>query len=149
MIFKHLCCFVLNWISNTIFTSKCVLFLRQLLNIWNLLILVIIYLIITERFVLYWFYFEFSLWLYHILVLTSQCNICQSNMLNELPIIKFTDYKWKVYHPLDDLENLKKKTFAVKEGIQYRIRIDFYVQREIVTGLKYIQKVIRHGIQRK
>lgn len=49
----------------------------------------------------------------------------------------------------DDLEALKKKTFAVKEGIQYRIRIDFYVQREIVTGLKYIQKVMRHGIQRK
>lgn len=47
----------------------------------------------------------------------------------------------------EDLEVLKKKTFAVKEGIQYRIRIDFYVQREIVTGLKYIQKVMRHGIQ--
>ena len=50
---------------------------------------------------------------------------------------------------IGDLEALKKKTFAVKEGIQYRIRIDFYVQREIVTGLKYIQKVMRHGIQRK
>lgn len=47
----------------------------------------------------------------------------------------------------DDLENLKKKVFVVKEGIQYRIRIDFYVQREIVTGLKYVQKVLRHGIQ--
>lgn len=47
----------------------------------------------------------------------------------------------------DDLENLKKKVFMVKEGIQYRIRIDFFVQREIVTGLKYIQKVLRHGIQ--
>lgn len=48
-----------------------------------------------------------------------------------------------------DLNALKKTVFVVKEGIQYRIRIDFYVQREIVTGLKYIQKVLRHGIQRK
>ena len=47
----------------------------------------------------------------------------------------------------EDLEALKKRIFAVKEGIQYRIRIDFYVQREIVTGLKYIQKVMRHSIQ--
>lgn len=46
-----------------------------------------------------------------------------------------------------DTESLKKKTFVIKEGIQYRIRIDFYVQREIVTGLKYIQKIFRHGIQ--
>ncbi|XP_023243150.1 rho GDP-dissociation inhibitor 1-like [Centruroides sculpturatus] len=46
-----------------------------------------------------------------------------------------------------DLETLKKKTFVIKEGIQYRIRIDFYVQREIVTGLKYVQKIFRHGIQ--
>jgi len=46
-----------------------------------------------------------------------------------------------------DLEALKKQPFTVKEGIQYRIRIDFYVQREIVTGLKYQQKILRHGIQ--
>lgn len=46
-----------------------------------------------------------------------------------------------------DLDTLKKKTFVVKEGIQYRIRIDFYVQREIVTGLKYVQKISRHGLQ--
>lgn len=45
-----------------------------------------------------------------------------------------------------DLEALKKKTFVIKEGIHYKIRIDFYVQREIVTGLKYNQKISRLGV---
>lgn len=47
----------------------------------------------------------------------------------------------------EDLEQLKKRTFTVKEGIQYRIRVEFFVQREIVTGLKYVQKIHRHGLQ--
>ncbi len=34
----------------------------------------------------------------------------------------------------------------VKEGIQFRIRIDFLIQREIVTGLKYVQKTSRMGV---
>jgi len=46
-----------------------------------------------------------------------------------------------------DLSKLKEKVFIVKEGISYRIRIDFHIQREIVTGLKYIQKTYRKGIQ--
>lgn len=46
-----------------------------------------------------------------------------------------------------DLADLKKKTFTVKEGILYQIRIDFFVQREIVTGLKYVQKLTRLGAQ--
>lgn len=46
-----------------------------------------------------------------------------------------------------DLEKLKEEPFSVKEGITYRIRIDFQVQREIVTGLKYVQKIYRKGIQ--
>ena len=36
--------------------------------------------------------------------------------------------------------------FVIKEGIQFRIRIEFIVQREIVTGLKYIQKTSRMGV---
>jgi len=47
----------------------------------------------------------------------------------------------------DNLESIKKKVYVVKEGIHYKIRIDFIVQREIVTGLKYQQKVLRHGLQ--
>jgi len=46
----------------------------------------------------------------------------------------------------DNLAALKKKTFTVKEGIQYKIRIDFFVQREIVTGLKYQQRIFRHSL---
>ncbi|XP_013776212.1 rho GDP-dissociation inhibitor 1-like [Limulus polyphemus] len=45
-----------------------------------------------------------------------------------------------------DLGNLNKRIFIVKEGIQYRIQIDFYVQREIVTGLKYVQRIMRHDV---
>lgn len=46
----------------------------------------------------------------------------------------------------DDLSQLKKQTFSIKEGIQYKIRIEFYVQREIVHGLKYVQKTSRLGV---
>ena len=46
-----------------------------------------------------------------------------------------------------DIENLKKKTFIMKEGTQYKIKIYFFVQREIVTGLKYVQSSYRKGIR--
>ncbi|CAB3361150.1 rho GDP-dissociation inhibitor 1 [Cloeon dipterum] len=45
-----------------------------------------------------------------------------------------------------DISQLKKKTFVIKEGVSYRIRIDFIVQREIVHGLKYVQKTSRLGV---
>ncbi|XP_060521503.1 rho GDP-dissociation inhibitor 2 [Cylas formicarius] len=45
-----------------------------------------------------------------------------------------------------DLSKLKKETFTIKEGVSYRIRIEFIVQREIVHGLKYIQKTSKMGI---
>uniref|UniRef100_A0A8R1Y207 Rho GDP-dissociation inhibitor 3 n=1 Tax=Onchocerca volvulus TaxID=6282 RepID=A0A8R1Y207_ONCVO len=45
-----------------------------------------------------------------------------------------------------DKENLNEASFVIKEGAAYRIRFDFHVQREICTGLKYIQKVTRHSI---
>uniref|UniRef100_A0A2H1WBL7 SFRICE_022130 n=1 Tax=Spodoptera frugiperda TaxID=7108 RepID=A0A2H1WBL7_SPOFR len=38
------------------------------------------------------------------------------------------------------------QVFVIKEGVQYRIRIDFIVQREIVHGLKYVQKTYRLGV---
>nr|CAG4645847.1 EOG090X0EJY [Lynceus sp. MCZ IZ 141354] len=46
-----------------------------------------------------------------------------------------------------DISKLKSQEFVIKEGVQYRIRIDFHVQKEIVHGLKYVQKTYRHGIQ--
>jgi len=48
---------------------------------------------------------------------------------------------------LSEANSLEKKTFTIKEGCQYRLRIEFHIQREIVTGLKYIQKVSRVGVQ--
>ncbi len=48
-----------------------------------------------------------------------------------------------------DLSKLKEHKFRIKEGIPYKIRIDFIVQREIVHGLKYIQKTYRKGIPGK
>ncbi|XP_053210463.1 rho GDP-dissociation inhibitor 1-like [Panonychus citri] len=45
-----------------------------------------------------------------------------------------------------NLAELKKRVYKIKEGIQYKIRIDFIVQREIVTGLKYVQKINRLGV---
>nr|XP_015838480.1 PREDICTED: rho GDP-dissociation inhibitor 2 isoform X1 [Tribolium castaneum]XP_015838481.1 PREDICTED: rho GDP-dissociation inhibitor 2 isoform X1 [Tribolium castaneum] len=45
-----------------------------------------------------------------------------------------------------DLSRLKKETFVIKEGVSYRIRIEFIVQREIVHGLKYVQKTSKLGM---
>lgn len=45
-----------------------------------------------------------------------------------------------------DLSKLKKETFIIKEGVSYKIRIEFFVQREIVHGLKYVQKTYRMGM---
>lgn len=48
-----------------------------------------------------------------------------------------------------DLSKLKKETFVIKEGVSYRIRIEFIVQREIVHGLKYVQQTYKLGIPGK
>lgn len=44
------------------------------------------------------------------------------------------------------LSEIKKMKFTLKEGIKLKTRIEFFVQREIVTGLKYIQKTKRLAI---
>merc|ERR1711962_1583740 len=46
----------------------------------------------------------------------------------------------------EDIAVIKTRKFVIKEGIKFRIRIDFVVQREIVHGLKYVQKTYRAGI---
>lgn len=43
-------------------------------------------------------------------------------------------------------ENQKYKV-VLKEGCEYVVQISFYVQREIVCGLKYFQAVYRKGIK--
>ncbi|XP_068435656.1 rho GDP-dissociation inhibitor 1 [Clinocottus analis] len=55
-------------------------------------------------------------------------------------------------HPLvldlkGDLENLRKNPFVLKEGVEYRIKINFKVNKDIVSGLKYTQQTFRKGIK--
>lgn len=45
-----------------------------------------------------------------------------------------------------DLSPLKEKTFVLKEGVTYRLKIDFKVNREIVSGLRYHHVTSRKGI---
>ena len=46
-----------------------------------------------------------------------------------------------------DLSILRKSPIVIKEGCQYRIKIVFRVQREIVSGLRYMQTTYRKGIK--
>ncbi|XP_078121594.1 rho GDP-dissociation inhibitor 1-like [Sander vitreus] len=46
-----------------------------------------------------------------------------------------------------DLEAFKKQSFVLKEGVEYKIKISFKVNREIVSGLKYVQQTFRKGIK--
>lgn len=46
----------------------------------------------------------------------------------------------------EDPKTIKSKSFTLKEGVKFRFRIDFIVQREIVHGLKFVQKTYTKGI---
>jgi RHO protein GDP dissociation inhibitor len=48
---------------------------------------------------------------------------------------------------LGEVEQLKSKSFVIQEGCFYQLKIYFYVQREIVTGLKYVQQSYRAGVR--
>lgn len=55
-------------------------------------------------------------------------------------------------HPLvldlqGDLESFKKQSFVLKEGVEYRIKISFKVNKDIVSGLKYVQQTFRKGVK--
>ncbi|KAM4034190.1 rho GDP-dissociation inhibitor 1 [Anomaloglossus baeobatrachus] len=46
-----------------------------------------------------------------------------------------------------DLEKFKKESFTLKEGVEYKIKISFKVNKEIVSGLKYQQQTYRKGVR--
>lgn len=46
-----------------------------------------------------------------------------------------------------DLDSFKKNPFVLKEGVEYRIKINFKVNKEIVSGLKYCQQSFRKGVK--
>eukprot|EP00063_Salmo_salar_P074258 XP_014049093.1 PREDICTED: rho GDP-dissociation inhibitor 1-like [Salmo salar] len=48
-----------------------------------------------------------------------------------------------------DLESFKKQSFVLKEGVEYKIKISFKVNKEIVSGLKYAQQTYRKGVKGK
>lgn len=44
------------------------------------------------------------------------------------------------------VENLQKQPFTIKEGCNYRMKVKFRVQHEVISGLWYLQKVSRKKI---
>jgi len=42
---------------------------------------------------------------------------------------------------------LKEKPFTIKEGARFRMKANFVVQHEVLSGLKYIQVVKRKGVR--
>ncbi|XP_041824173.1 rho GDP-dissociation inhibitor 1 [Melanotaenia boesemani] len=46
-----------------------------------------------------------------------------------------------------DLDGFKKNPFTLKEGVEYKIKINFKVNKDIVSGLKYIQQLFRKGVK--
>uniref|UniRef100_UPI0037E7A9D9 rho GDP-dissociation inhibitor 1 n=1 Tax=Semicossyphus pulcher TaxID=241346 RepID=UPI0037E7A9D9 len=46
-----------------------------------------------------------------------------------------------------NLDNFRKNPFTLKEGVEYRIKIHFKVNKEIVSGLKYTQQSFRKGVK--
>uniref|UniRef100_A0A7N8WUP0 Rho GDP dissociation inhibitor (GDI) gamma n=1 Tax=Mastacembelus armatus TaxID=205130 RepID=A0A7N8WUP0_9TELE len=46
-----------------------------------------------------------------------------------------------------DLSALKEKSFSLQEGVKYRLKIHFKVNREIVAGLKYHHVTYRKGVR--
>ncbi|KAJ2840702.1 rho GDP dissociation inhibitor [Coemansia sp. 'formosensis'] len=44
------------------------------------------------------------------------------------------------------IEELSKRTVSIKEGIEYTFKIEFVVQREVVSGLVFLQKLKRMNV---
>ena len=47
------------------------------------------------------------------------------------------------------LDTLNKQPFTIKEGAQYRMKVRFKVQHQILSGMKYVQVVSRMGVKNK
>ncbi|XP_076025644.1 rho GDP-dissociation inhibitor 1-like [Genypterus blacodes] len=48
---------------------------------------------------------------------------------------------------LTDLKAVKDKVFTLKAGTEYRLKVHFQVNKEIVSGLKYVQVNHRKGVR--
>jgi Rho GDP-dissociation inhibitor len=47
------------------------------------------------------------------------------------------------------VEALEKKPFTIKEGADFRMKVCFKVQHDVLAGLKYVQVVKRMGLSQK
>ena len=45
------------------------------------------------------------------------------------------------------VEALKSKPFTIKEGARFRMKANFVVQHDVLSGLKYLQVTKRKGIR--
>ena len=45
------------------------------------------------------------------------------------------------------VEGLKGRPFTIKEGSKFRMKANFKVQHDVLSGLKYLQVVKRKGIR--
>jgi len=45
------------------------------------------------------------------------------------------------------LRDLDRNPFIIKEGAEYRMKVRFRVQHEVISGLRYLQLVKRKGIK--
>ncbi|KAJ2384930.1 rho GDP dissociation inhibitor, partial [Coemansia sp. RSA 2603] len=46
----------------------------------------------------------------------------------------------------EKIAELKDRVIVIKEGAEYFFKVEFYVQREVVSGLKFLQQVKRLGL---
>jgi hypothetical protein len=46
-----------------------------------------------------------------------------------------------------DLKRYRDKIFKLKEGASYKIKLEFYVQRDIISGLKLVQSAYKGPIR--
>ncbi|KAJ3397512.1 hypothetical protein HDU92_007175 [Lobulomyces angularis] len=47
----------------------------------------------------------------------------------------------------EHIEALKKQQMTIKEGVEYRLKVKFKVNNDVISGLKYIHVVKRKGIK--
>ncbi|KAL4968735.1 rho GDP-dissociation inhibitor [Aspergillus stella-maris] len=45
------------------------------------------------------------------------------------------------------VDSLKDKPFTIKEGARFRIKVNFEVHHDVLSGLKYVQVVKRKGVR--
>ncbi|KAJ3109066.1 hypothetical protein HDU97_009184 [Phlyctochytrium planicorne] len=46
-----------------------------------------------------------------------------------------------------DIDNLKNQQLTIKEGVEYRLKVQFRINHDVVSGLKYLHAVKRGGIR--